>query len=119
KDGELVWETANRAVGHYKTTANPGVPGNVVMSGHISSPVSNEGEIFKNLPKIPLGADVTVYTEENRHLYRVVKKEVVKPTETSVMNPTEKPTLTLITCVPDLVYTDRLIVTALEVPAAP
>ncbi|MBI4300910.1 MAG: sortase [Chloroflexi bacterium] len=119
KDGELVWETANRAVGHYKTTANPGAPGNVVMSGHISSPVSNEGEVFKNLPNIKLEDEITVYTDAGRHLYQVVKKEVVKPTRTDVMDPTPRPTLTLITCVPDLVYTHRLIVTALEVPAAP
>lgn len=50
--GELVWETTKHAVGHHVGTANPGEVGSVVMSGHISSPVRREGNVFSRLPDL-------------------------------------------------------------------
>ncbi|MBI4236206.1 MAG: hypothetical protein HY688_02465, partial [Chloroflexi bacterium] len=51
-DGDsLVWETAFYAVGHHHGSPNPGEQGNAVFSGHISSPVSRQGSVFKRLPE--------------------------------------------------------------------
>lgn len=110
--GELVWETADHAVGHHVGTANPGEPGNVVMSGHISSPIRRQGNVFNKLPDLKLGAEVYVSTPEGEYMYRVMARRIVEPTEVSVMDPTPAPTVTLITCYPDLIYSHRLIVTA-------
>lgn len=110
ESGELVWETAPFAAGHHQGTANPGELGNVVISGHISS--IREGAVFKNLPKTNVGDGVVVATPDRNYVYRVIAKEVVEPTQTQVMNSTGAEMLTLITCVPDGVYTHRLIVTA-------
>jgi LPXTG-site transpeptidase (sortase) family protein len=43
---------------------------------------------------------------------------VVTPDHLEVMEPTPEETLTLITCVPDGVYSHRLVVTARRVPPA-
>ncbi len=119
ENGVLVWETPKHAVGHHKGTANPGEIGNVVMSGHISSPVKGEGNVFSRLPEIAVGDQVVVTTPVGYFHYEVIQKRVVLPEEISVMDPTPEPVLTLITCVPDWVYTHRLIVTAKPVKVEP
>lgn len=108
--GDLVWETAPFAAGHHVGTANPGEQGNVVISGHISSP--KEGAVFSRLPDIKVGDGLVVVTEEKNFLYQVVDKVVVLPTQVNVMSSTAGETLTLLTCVPDGIYSHRLVVTA-------
>lgn len=110
--GVLVWETPKNAVGHHLGTANPGEKGNMVLSGHISSPVKQEGNVFSRLPDVKLGALVEVDTSEGTYTYQVVSRQVVEPTEISVMDPTPTPVLTLITCYPNFVYSHRLVLTA-------
>ena len=110
KRGQLAWETAPFAVGHHRGTAGPGQNGNMVLSGHISSP--GEGAIFHHLPELKVGDGVIVGTDERQYLYRVVDTRVVTPDEVSVMQATPDPTATLITCVPDRIYSHRLVVTA-------
>ncbi|MCL5256743.1 MAG: class D sortase [Chloroflexi bacterium] len=113
QEGILIWETAPYEVGHYMDTANPGQTGNIVMSGHIST--TRAGSVFKRLPEVQVGDAIILFTEEDEFLYQVVETKVVLPTETSVMAQTNDRTLTLITCVPDGVYTHRLIVVAKQV----
>ena len=108
--GQLAWETAPFAVGQHKGLAGPGQNGNMVLSGHISSP--NEGAVFHHLPDLKVGEGVIVGTEERQYLYRVVDVKTVTPDEVSVLDQTPDPTVTLITCVPDGVYSHRLVVTA-------
>ena len=110
KNGALVWETPPFVVGHYRGTGNPGEPGNVVLGGHISSP--NEGLVFKRLPEVEISDGVVVETAEKAFLYQVTDIKVVDPDRVEVMGPTEGLIVTLITCVPDGVYTQRLIIRA-------
>ena len=119
KDGELEWETPKHAVGHHAGTANPGLSGNVVLSGHISSPIRREGNVFNRLPQVKLGDEVVVTTTEGVYTYQVVSRRVVEPTEISVLDPTDTPTLTLVTCYPDLIYPHRLVLRAEPVSFAP
>ncbi|HLH25581.1 MAG TPA: sortase [Chloroflexota bacterium] len=108
--GKLVWETVPFAVGHHQGTANPGEPGNVVLSGHISSP--HEGAIFKHLPEVKAGDAIIVATAQQQFLYRVRDTRVVTPAAVEVIQPTAEAILTLLTCVPDGIYTHRLVVRA-------
>jgi LPXTG-site transpeptidase (sortase) family protein len=48
--------------------------------------------------------------------YVVAQMKIVQPTEVSVMGPTADPTLTLLTCYPDNVYTQRLVVVGKLLP---
>lgn len=106
--GQLVWETAAFVVGHYANTANPGELGNCVLSGHISS--RSAGAVFRRLPEVQVGSGVTVATADSMFLYQVQEIRVVEPRATEVMDPGGEPRVTLITCVPDGVYTHRLVV---------
>ncbi|HZR99004.1 MAG TPA: sortase, partial [Chloroflexota bacterium] len=110
RTGKLVWETVPFAVGHHQGTANPGEPGNMVLSGHISSP--NEGAIFKRLPQVKAGDAVVVMTAQEPYLYRVRDTQVVTPAAVEVLQPTAEAILTLLTCVPDGIYSHRLVVRA-------
>ena len=110
--GQLVWDTADHAVGWYRTTALPGQGSNIVMSGHISSPLRGEGSIFRRLPEVQVGDSVVLQTAVGQYRYEVFSREVVSPTAVGVMAPTATETLTLITCYPDLVYSHRLVVQA-------
>jgi LPXTG-site transpeptidase (sortase) family protein len=108
--GQIAWETAPFAVGQHKGLAGPGQNGNMVLSGHISSP--NEGAIFHHLPDLKVGEGVIVATDERQYLYRVTDIKTVTPDEISVLDQTPDATATLITCVPDGIYSHRLVVTA-------
>jgi LPXTG-site transpeptidase (sortase) family protein len=108
--GQIAWETAPFAVGQHKGLAGPGQNGNMVLSGHVSSP--NEGAIFHHLPDLQVGEGVVVATDERQYLYRVTDIRTVTPDEVSVLDQTPDPTATLITCVPDGIYSHRLVVTA-------
>jgi sortase A len=81
----------------------------MVLSGHISSPI--EGGVFRRLPQLKVGYAVIVFTNERPFLYRVSDTRVMSPDDVSVMDPRPGPTATLITCVPDGIYTERLIAT--------
>lgn len=107
---QIAWETAPFAVGQHKGLAGPGQNGNMVLSGHISSP--NEGAIFHNLPELKVGEGVIVATDERQYLYRVTDVKTVTPDQVEVLDQTPDPTATLITCVPDGIYSHRLVVTA-------
>lgn len=85
--------TLGRGVGHVESTALPGRTGNVVLAAHRDS-------FFRDLRNIRKGDVVKVTTVAGPRTYRVDSTDVVKPTETRVLNPTAQPTLTLITCYP-------------------
>ncbi len=111
---KLVWDVAAQAVGYHQGTGLPGQPGNVVLSGHISS--RYHGNVFHRLPEVGKG-DVVVLETHDTHsfVYQVVDTRVVLPTAVEVMDPTPDETLTLITCVPDGIYDHRLVVQAKRV----
>jgi sortase A len=100
------WEQLKKGVGHHINSANPGERGNCVLSGH------NDvfGEVFRYLEDLELEDEVIVYSGVQPYRYVVKAKRIVEPTDVSVMYPTTKPVLTLITCHPYLVDTHRLVV---------
>ena len=103
--------TLHRGPGHLENTALPGEAGNAVIAGHRDS-------FFRPLRNIRLGDDIFVDTVEGRFQYRVMSLRVVKPSDLSVLEPTDEATLTLITCYPFWVLgdaPDRFIVRAARV----
>jgi sortase A len=102
------WEELKQGVGHHPGSAQPGEAGNVVLSGH------NDifGQVFRHLEKLEPGDEITLYAGDQPYYYEVVDKQAVDPTEVEVMDATAEPTLTLITCHPYLVDTQRLVVFA-------
>ena len=68
--------------------------------------------MFKRLPEVEIGDGVIVETSEKTFLYQVTDIKVVNPDRVDLMDPTDSSIVTLITCVPDGVYTQRLIIRA-------
>jgi sortase A len=102
------WEDLKKGAGHHIGSSHPGERGNVVISAH------NDvfGEIFRRLEDVELEDKITVYTGSQTFNYLVRAKRIVEPTDVSVMAPTSRPVLTLITCYPYLIDTHRLVVIA-------
>jgi sortase A len=110
ENGNPAWDTAAFAAGHHRGSAVPGELGNAILAGHISSPVSKKGEVFRRLPEVRIGDRIDVFVDSRRVTYEVAEVRVVAPSAIQVMEPTSDATLTLITCYPDRLYTRRLIV---------
>ncbi|MCJ7550249.1 MAG: class D sortase [Anaerolineae bacterium] len=102
------WESLKKGAGHYIGSANPGERGNAVISAH------NDiyGEIFRGLPELSVGDEITLQTLTTSYTYVVEQTRIVAPTEISVMDSTSTPVLTLISCYPYRVDTHRIVVIA-------
>lgn len=102
-------------LGHYETTEMPGEPGNFAIAGHRFG----SGGPFLNIDKFQAGDLVYVTTKTGTFTYRYLQTKVVKPSAVGVLAPrpqgltataTSDAFLTLQTCTPVHVNTDRLIV---------
>lgn len=103
-----VWAVADWAIGHLSTTPNPGAPGNAAYSAHDDI----KGEVFKRLGELKPGSQINLYTQHAVYTYTVTTQQVVDPSDVSVLDPTRSSTITLISCSPYWVDTQRLIVHA-------
>ena len=111
------YETPDNVVGHIPRTANPGGPGNGWYFGHLESPIRGEGNVFHRLPEIAEllkqgdPVYVTVESAAGEFLYQAISSQVLHPQDLSLYG-TEDASITLVSCVPRLVYDRRLLVTA-------
>jgi sortase A len=85
--------TLQLAVGHIPGTALPGDPGNVGLAGHRDT-------FFRRLRDIRPDDEIVVTTAEGAFTYLVERTVVVEPEDVWVLDPTNTPTLTLVTCYP-------------------
>ena len=105
-----VWQVADWSVGHLSTTPNPGAAGNGAYAAHDDI----KGEIFKRVGELAPGDKILLYTRHSVVSYIVTRQLTVDPSNISPLNPTAAPTITLISCAPYWVDTQRLIVQAVE-----
>ena len=103
-------------VGHFRNTPLPGQKGNVALAGHRTT----FGGPFGDLDQMQVGDPITftnLFGEQ--YVYRVIGSSVVAPDDTTVLQDTPVPTLTLVTCTPKYTSTSRLIIRAvLDVSAS-
>ena len=85
--------TLRHAVGHIPDTALPGESGNAGLAGHRDT-------FFRGLRNIRTGDRITMTTTNGVVQYTVRHTSVVDPDDVSVLSPTGRPTLTLVTCYP-------------------
>jgi sortase A len=86
-------ETLRIAVGHIEGTPLPGAGSNVGLAAHRDT-------FFRPLEKIRKDDLVELTTAKGTFRYRVVATEIVLPTDVQVLDPTPKPSITLVTCYP-------------------
>jgi LPXTG-site transpeptidase (sortase) family protein len=85
--------TLSRGAGHIEETAFPGETGNFAIAGHRDT-------TFRAVRNIKIGDPLIVTTADGVFQYRITKTFIVEPTDVYVLDPTEQPTLTLVTCYP-------------------
>jgi sortase A len=95
-------------VTHYSFSAGMGTVGNYVAYGHDDI----QGSVFRHLDALRVGDPIELVSGERRYLYRVTTSRVVPPTDLSVLKPTPNATMTLISCTPYMVDTQRIVVDA-------
>lgn len=104
-----------RGVARYPRTALPDQVGNVFLTGHSSNYWWEKGNyktVFALLNRLVAGDVIYIKYQGTLYTYKVTGQKVVKPTETSVLAPTQTPTLSLMTCTPTGTALFRRIVTA-------
>lgn len=85
--------TLQLAIGHIGGTALPGERGNVGLAAHRDT-------FFRRLGEIRVDDHVLLVTREGTFTYRVEGTRIVDPQDVWVLDPTNDPALTLITCYP-------------------
>lgn len=122
-DDNAIQDGLKRGVVHYADTALPGQNGNVVIVGHSSGNIFNQGNYkfaFSLLRALDNGDTFYLQKDSKRYTYQIYKKETVKPTDVSVLGLADKPaTATLITCDPPGLNTNRLVIIAQQISPDP
>jgi sortase A len=85
--------TLARAAGHIEDTAFPGQPGNIGIAGHRDT-------VFRPLRRLREGDPITLSTADRVFRYRVSGTKIVDPEDVYVLDPTDRPAVTLVTCYP-------------------
>lgn len=120
---DAVQKALERGVLHYATTPNPGEKGNAVIFGHSSNNILNRGKYkfaFVLLSRLEDGDTFMLEKDGQRYVYKVFHKEVVAPTDLSVLeNHGDKSTVTLITCDPPGTTINRLVVVGEQISPSP
>jgi len=86
-------ETLNVAVGHLPDTPLPWQSGNSALAGHRDT-------FFRPLKDVRVGDEIVLTSLHGELHYRVERTVIVDPQDLSVLKPSVKPTLTLVTCFP-------------------
>jgi sortase A len=86
-------QTLDRAVGRIDGTALPDQGGNLGIAGH------RDG-FFRGLRHLEAGDELELATRKGVTRYRVEDLLIVEPSQVEVLDPTERPSITLVTCYP-------------------
>jgi len=94
----------------YEGNSRPGERGNTVIFGHrwlYKPPIKNT---FFNLDKSELGDKFTITWDGETYTYEVSDIKIINPKDIWIMNQTDNPQVTLITCTPLFSVKQRLVV---------
>lgn len=95
------------AVTRFSYSADFGA-GNTVLYGHDDI----EGSVFARLKDLEPGDEVDVFIGGETSRYQVTGRQIVQPTAVQILQPTSDVRLTLFTCWPNFVDTQRVVITA-------
>lgn len=118
-DAIVVEGTSSKALlrgpGHIRSSAYPGEQGNVVISAHRDT-------FFRHIVELKNGDQIQLQRGGITYTYEVTGKKITDPNDVSVIQQTQEPRLTLITCYPTYYIgpaPERLVVFSRLVPPAP
>ena len=117
-----VMSAMNTGVAHYRiagASAYPGEIGNFIITGHSAGDVYSSNPykyIFSGLERLEEGDLIYVNYESVRYTYKVIRKNVIEPTNVeALVIETDKPLITLVTCTPLGTSRYRLLVTGEQI----
>ncbi|MGG5461943.1 class D sortase [Clostridium sp. B9] len=87
-------ENMKHAVVHFENSSLPGEAGNCVLAAHNNI----YGSIFENLDELKKGDIISINYNKNTYRYKVYDKQVVEPSDLSVIEEGKENEITLITC---------------------
>lgn len=121
---DVIQKSLEEGVVHYPNTALPGENGNGAYFGHSSQNLFNNGKYkfaFVLLHELTTGDVFSIVHEGKVYSYQVFAKEIVPPTQVSVLNDTKgkQATAALITCDPPGFNTNRLVVWGEQISPSP
>jgi len=103
------YKTLREGPGFYIGSALPGEAGTCVVAGHRTT----YGAPFNRLDELEEGDEIFLETDGNEEFtYIVIGKKAVIPTDMSVLENTDYPSLLLSTCTPKYFSTRRLVIFA-------
>lgn len=85
--------TLRESIGHIPSTSLPGQEGNAGLAAHRDT-------YFRHLSEVKPGDQLMFQSLSGTYLYTVRSTSIVAPDDMAVLAPTQKPTLTLVTCFP-------------------
>ena len=89
-------ENLDYVVAKYRSSANFGQAGNVILAGHNNM----KGSIFKNLYKVKIGDVIEIKTDNNIYKYKLTERVIVNPSDSSLLTQDRyEKEITLITCI--------------------
>ncbi len=123
-DEATVENSLNNGVVHYSSTVMPGQNGNAAYFGHSSRNIFNNGKYkfaFVLLHELTTGDIFYVTYQGKVYAYQVFAREIVPPTQVSVLNDTKgkQATAVLITCDPPGFSANRLVVWGEQISPSP
>ncbi len=123
-DESVIENDLESGVVHYPTTTVPGQNGNAVFFGHSSNNIFNKGKYkfaFVLLHTLVPGDTFYLTYNGKVYVYKVLTRNIVDPSNVSVLNPVpgQNATATLITCDPPGTSLRRLIVVGQQVSPDP
>jgi sortase A len=93
-------------------SSTPDQGGNTVITGHRFKYLPPNNLTFYLFDKLAAGDIISVIWHEQEYYYRIKETKIVDKTETSILNQTREPILTLFTCHPIYSEENRLVVIA-------
>ena len=94
--------------GHYPDSPLPGQKGNAAIAGHRTT----YGAPFNRIDELVAGDEILVDTAQGEFRYLVTEQQIVKPTQTEVLEDKGDDRLTLTSCHPEYSSRQRIIVVA-------
>jgi LPXTG-site transpeptidase (sortase) family protein len=85
--------TLARGAGHIEDTPFPGQPGNIGIAGHRDT-------TFRAVRNLKVGDPLELTTSDRIYRYSITKAFIVEPEDVYVLDPGDRPMLTLVTCYP-------------------
>ena len=109
------WKKLRLGPGRIPSSAQPGEPGNAVITAHRDT-------FFRHIADLKMNDEILIRRNGEVLKFQVTGRKIVQPTDLSVLKQTKEPTLTLITCYPTYYIgpaPERLVVTSKLVDRTP